>query len=133
MKRIFKMSMNKTEIFESAPIPKAALALSLPAVLSSLVMIIYNLADTFFVGMLNDPVQNSAVTLAAPLKILQRTEKRIPQKTAHQKPKAQLFLTDSKSCLPRERLIMLELPTPKRLFTALKARRSGAARVTAEF
>ena len=59
--------MNKTEIFESAPIPKAALALSLPAVLSSLVMIIYNLADTFFVGMLNDPVQNSAVTLAAPL------------------------------------------------------------------
>ena len=61
------MAISKTEIFESAPIPKAALALSLPAVLSSLVMIIYNLADTFFVGMLNDPVQNSAVTLAAPL------------------------------------------------------------------
>ena len=61
------MSLNKTEIFESAPIPKAALALSLPAVLSSLVMIVYNLADTFFVGMLGDPVQNSAVTLAAPL------------------------------------------------------------------
>lgn len=61
------MAISKTEIFESAPIPKAALALSLPAVLSSLVMIVYNLADTFFVGMLNDPVQNSAVTLAAPL------------------------------------------------------------------
>ena len=27
----------------------------------------YNLADTYFVGMLNDPVQNAAVTLAAPV------------------------------------------------------------------
>ena len=30
-------------------------------------MVIYSLADTFFVGMMNDPVQNAAVTLAAPL------------------------------------------------------------------
>ena len=30
-------------------------------------MVIYNLADTYFVGMLNDPVQNAAVTLAAPV------------------------------------------------------------------
>ena len=27
-------------------------------------MVIYNLADTFFVGILNDPIQNAAVTLA---------------------------------------------------------------------
>ena len=61
------MSVNKTEIFENMSIPKAVVHLSLPAMLSSLVMIVYNLADTFFVGMLGDPVQNSAVTLAAPL------------------------------------------------------------------
>lgn len=30
-------------------------------------MVIYNLADTYFVGMLNDPVENAAVTLAAPV------------------------------------------------------------------
>lgn len=30
-------------------------------------MVIYNLADTYFVGMLNDSIQNSAVTLAAPV------------------------------------------------------------------
>ena len=30
-------------------------------------MVLYNLADTYFVGMLNDPIQNSAVTLAAPM------------------------------------------------------------------
>mgnify|MGYP006922468849 CR=1 FL=1 len=35
--------------------------LAVPTVLSSLVMVLYNLADTYFVGMLQDPVQNSAV------------------------------------------------------------------------
>jgi len=30
-------------------------------------MVVYNLADTFFVGMLNDPVQNAAVTLVYPV------------------------------------------------------------------
>lgn len=49
------------------PIPKAVITLSVPSVISSLVMVIYSLADTFFVGMMNDPVQNAAVTLAAPL------------------------------------------------------------------
>lgn len=41
--------------------------LSIPMVVTSLVMVVYNLADTFFVGMLNDPVQNAAVTLAYPV------------------------------------------------------------------
>ena len=30
-------------------------------------MVLYNLADTYFVGMVNDPIQNAAVTLAAPV------------------------------------------------------------------
>ncbi len=41
--------------------------LAIPTVLSSLVMVLYNLADTYFVGMLNNSVQNAAVTLAAPV------------------------------------------------------------------
>ena len=57
----------KAELFERMPIPKAVLTLSIPTVLSSLVMVLYNLADTYFVGMLQDPIQNSAVTLAAPV------------------------------------------------------------------
>lgn len=57
----------KIQLFESAPIHKAVLTLAIPTVLSSLVMVIYNLADTYFVGMLNNPVQNAAVTLAAPV------------------------------------------------------------------
>ncbi len=57
----------KTQLFESTPIPKAVMELSLPMVVTSLVMVVYNLADTFFVGMLNDPVQNAAVTLVYPV------------------------------------------------------------------
>lgn len=57
----------KTILFEKAPVPKAVMQLAVPTVLSSLVMVIYNLADTYFVGMLNNSVQNAAVTLAAPV------------------------------------------------------------------
>lgn len=57
----------KIQLFEQTPIPKAVMTLAVPTILSSLVMVIYNLADTYFVGMLNDSVQNSAVTLAAPV------------------------------------------------------------------
>ncbi|MCC8049825.1 MAG: MATE family efflux transporter [Clostridiales bacterium] len=57
----------KAELFERMPIPQAVMQMAVPTVLSSLVMVIYNLADTYFVGMLNDPVENAAVTLAAPV------------------------------------------------------------------
>lgn len=58
---------DKTHLFENKPIPAAVASLALPTVMSSLVMIIYNLADTYFIGMLDDPVQNAAVTLSAPV------------------------------------------------------------------
>lgn len=57
----------KTVIFENTPIPTAVAKLAVPTVLSCLVMVIYNLADTWFVGLLNDPIQTAAVTLAAPV------------------------------------------------------------------
>ena len=58
---------DKIELFENMPIPKAVAKLSIPMIVGSLVTIFYNLADTFFVGMLNDPIQNAGVTLAAPV------------------------------------------------------------------
>lgn len=54
-------------LFEQMSIPKAVAKLSVPMVITSLVTILYNLADTFFVGMLNDPTQNAAVTLVYPV------------------------------------------------------------------
>lgn len=57
----------KIDLFENMPIPKAVATMAVPTVISSLVMVIYNLADTYFVSMLNNPVENAAVTLAAPV------------------------------------------------------------------
>ena len=54
-------------LFEQASVPRAVASMAVPTIISSLVMVIYNLADTYFVGMLNDPVQNAAVTLSAPV------------------------------------------------------------------
>lgn len=58
---------DKAYLFETMPIPGAVARLSIPVVISALVSIIYNLADTFFVGMLNDPIENAAVTLVYPV------------------------------------------------------------------
>lgn len=58
---------DKTHLFEQMPVPRAVMKLTVPMVLSSMATIIYNMADTFFVGMLNDPIQSAAVSLAAPL------------------------------------------------------------------
>ncbi len=57
----------KLYLFEEAPMSKAVVSMCVPTIISSLVIVIYNLADTYFVGMLNNPIQNAAVTLAAPV------------------------------------------------------------------
>ena len=57
-------NMPKTGLFENMPIPRAVAKLAIPTIISSLVMVIYNMADTYFVGMVNDPIQNAAVALA---------------------------------------------------------------------
>lgn len=58
---------SKTQLFEEMPVPRAVVKLAVPTTISCLVMVLYNLADTYFVGMLNNPIQNAAVTLAAPV------------------------------------------------------------------
>ena len=60
-------NQDKTYLVEEAPFPSTVARLAVPTILSSLVMVLYNLADTYFVGMLGDPIENSAVTLAAPV------------------------------------------------------------------
>lgn len=54
-------------LMEKAPIPKAVLSLALPTVFSSIVILLYNLADTYFIGMLDDMHQLGAVSLAYPI------------------------------------------------------------------
>ncbi|MCQ2467660.1 MAG: MATE family efflux transporter [Clostridia bacterium] len=57
---------SRTTLFETTPVWSAILKLTIPMILSSIVSMIYNLSDTYFVGALNDSVQNAAITLVAP-------------------------------------------------------------------
>ena len=61
------METTHNEIFETLAVPKAIAKLALPTMLGMLVTVIYNLADTFFVGQLNDANQVAAVTLTTPV------------------------------------------------------------------
>ena len=56
--------MDKRELFERTPVPKALATLAIPTIISQLITMIYNLADTFFIGMANDPSQTAASSLA---------------------------------------------------------------------
>lgn len=60
----------KNDVFETYSVPKAAMTLALPTVLSMLVTIFYNMADTFFVGQTGDANQVAAVSLATPVFLL---------------------------------------------------------------
>ena len=53
-------------LFEKMPVPKAVATLAIPTIISQVVTMIYNLADTFFVGQLGDPLMVAAVSLVSP-------------------------------------------------------------------
>lgn len=57
---------NRTEIFENTPIKRAVLLQIVPAIASQMIALLYNLADTYFVGLINDPVQTAAITVVSP-------------------------------------------------------------------
>ncbi|MDO4327148.1 MAG: MATE family efflux transporter [bacterium] len=55
------------KLFEEAPVPKAVALMAVPTMISMLVVVIYNMADTFFIGQTGDPMQVAAVSLATPV------------------------------------------------------------------
>lgn len=52
------------EVFETMPVPKALATLAIPTIISQLITMIYNLADTFFIGQTNDPYKVASTSLA---------------------------------------------------------------------
>lgn len=64
------MKTDNTELFESMPVSQAVISLAVPTVISQLITVIYNMADTFYIGQLNDPNQVAASTIALPLFML---------------------------------------------------------------
>ena len=63
-------SMEQKELMGSLKVSKAVAKMAIPSVISSLVTVVYNMADTFFVGQTNDPLQVAAVSLTNPIFIL---------------------------------------------------------------
>lgn len=59
-----KMSL---DVFEKAPVPQAVLRNALPAMAAMLMVLIYNLADTFFIGQTHNDILVAAVSLATPV------------------------------------------------------------------
>lgn len=55
------------EVFHNAPVHYAVLKNVLPAMAAMLMVLIYNLADTFFIGQTHDALQVAAVSLATPV------------------------------------------------------------------
>ena len=60
------MGSSSDYVFGQLPVKRAVWRQILPAIASQMVMLIYNLADTYFVGLLNDPAQTAAVTVVLP-------------------------------------------------------------------
>lgn len=57
----------REKIFSSYPIPKAVAALAVPSILSSIVNVIYNMADTYFVSLMKDTDATAAVSITMPV------------------------------------------------------------------
>ncbi len=55
---------DKTELFEKTKPGKALAIMALPTIASQIVLLIYNLADTWFIGRTNDPYMIGASSLA---------------------------------------------------------------------
>jgi len=64
------MKDKTTEIFRNAPIPKAVLLNVIPSIVSMMMVLIYNLADTFFIGQTGNAYMVAAVSVATPIFLL---------------------------------------------------------------
>lgn len=60
-------SSTREDIFQNDPIPTALRKMILPAVTSQLIVLIYNMADTFFVGQTGNPYMVAGTSLILPV------------------------------------------------------------------
>lgn len=57
----------KEYVFSTMPIKSAVIKNIVPSVLAMLMVLVYNLADTFFIGQTHNPFQVAAISLATPV------------------------------------------------------------------
>ena len=54
----------KKQLFETMPVSRALATMAVPTIISQLVNLVYNMADTIYIGMTGDAYKTAAVTLA---------------------------------------------------------------------
>lgn len=59
--------MENQEMMEKGSFKKLFLKMCIPTIIIMLVMVIYNMTDTFFIGKTNDPYKIAAISLCAPI------------------------------------------------------------------
>ncbi len=59
--------LNKTDLFEATKPARALAVMAVPTIASQLIVLVYNLADTWFIGRTNDPYMIGASSLALTL------------------------------------------------------------------
>ena len=64
------MQDKTTEIFRKAPVPKAVISNVVPSIISMIMVLIYNLADTFFIGQTKNAYMVAAISVATPAFLL---------------------------------------------------------------
>lgn len=62
-----KVKPAREDVFRSLPVPSALRIMILPSVISQLIVLIYNMADTFYVGQTNNPYMVAATSLILPM------------------------------------------------------------------
>ena len=61
---------SKRELFENASVPRALAVMAFPSIISQLILLLYNVADTWFVGQTNNPYMVAACSLVLPAVML---------------------------------------------------------------
>ena len=67
MKTGAKTKASQEDVFEKLPVPSALRVMILPSVISQLIVLIYNMADTFYVGQTGNPYMVAATSLILPV------------------------------------------------------------------
>ena len=60
------MTKSKTALFESAHVLEAVVKLAFPTVIGQIILVVYNMADTFFISLTGSDAMISAVTVCMP-------------------------------------------------------------------
>ncbi len=58
---------DRKEIFETMDIPKAVATMAIPMIISQIIVLVYNMADTFYVGRANNPYMVAGISLVLPI------------------------------------------------------------------